>query len=382
MATGDLKGSLKKLQTSLRYLKYPREVDYNRLAKGDPFSCLPIVSYAFTSFSSAVAEHLVEQGIELTGKNDLSFIETVYKVLRDFFSYKPLLTKQQFLQSGFAERKAGLLCDIIGFVMEKHKKLTKGSKVVSPPKRRLLSRSDSKTAESPPLRETCHRVPAHTAVVSSRPLVERHMGCSTPTQFSLSSDDSLRMKEEEEKEDLRRKDSCDSSSPRPSAHTACVSESTLRAVEAGLQDCVSRLGQQLTLLDSRLQDLEKSMAGKITMELSDWENLQSRVLLLETSLALTSSSAQDCPAAGGGVGLSASVEKSSFTQESVMDLSKAPVSRSSMMMRSLSESNSSSYTSTALPPSTSEENIKERLERIASMMKNTSSLLKDVEPTI
>lgn len=381
MATGDLKGSLKKLQTSLRYLKYPREVDYNRLAKGDPVSCLPIVSYAFTSFSSAVAEHLVEQGVELTGKNDLSFIETVYKVLRDFFSYKPLLTKQQFLQFGFAERKAGLLCDIIGFVMEKHKQLTKGSKLVSPPKRRLLSRSDSKTAESPPLRETFHRVPAHTSVVSSRPLVERHMSCSTPTQFSLSSDDSPRMKEEEEKEDLRRKDSCDSSSPRPSAHTACVSESMLRAVEAGLQDCVSRLGQQLTLLDARLQDLEKSMAGKITMELSDWENLQSRVLLLETRLALTSS-AQDSPAAGGGVGLSASVEKSSFTQESVMDLGKAPVSRSAVMMRSLSESNSSSYTPTALPSSSSEENIKERLERIASMMKNTSSLLKDVEPTI
>lgn len=51
-----------------------------RLAKGDPSCCLPIVSYTFTSFSTAVAEHLVELGIELTGKNDLSFMESVYKV--------------------------------------------------------------------------------------------------------------------------------------------------------------------------------------------------------------------------------------------------------------------------------------------------------------
>lgn len=53
----------------------------------------------------------------------------VFQVLRDLFSYKPLLTKQQFLQFGFAERKISLLCDIIGFVLEKHKQLTKGTKV-------------------------------------------------------------------------------------------------------------------------------------------------------------------------------------------------------------------------------------------------------------
>lgn len=57
---------------------------HGRLAKGDPSCCLPIVSYALTSFSPAVAEHLVELGIELTGKNDLSFTESVYKVSHMF----------------------------------------------------------------------------------------------------------------------------------------------------------------------------------------------------------------------------------------------------------------------------------------------------------
>ncbi|KAI5625179.1 centrosomal protein of 44 kDa isoform X2 [Silurus asotus] len=140
MATGDVKGSLRKLQASLRSIKYPRDVDYQGLSKGDPSCCLPIMSYTFTSFSTAVAEHLVELGIELTGKNDLSFMESVYK--------------QQFLQSGFAERKISLICDIIGFVLEKHKQLTKGTKPVGQMRRRQLSRSDSKSVESSPPRET------------------------------------------------------------------------------------------------------------------------------------------------------------------------------------------------------------------------------------
>uniref|UniRef100_A0A8B9HNM7 Centrosomal protein of 44 kDa n=1 Tax=Astyanax mexicanus TaxID=7994 RepID=A0A8B9HNM7_ASTMX len=114
MATGDLKGSLKKLQTSLRYLKYPREVDYNR-----HFTKKKKKKYFFFLCMSSNLT-----GFVCTIRIKFSYIYNIYKCI-----YKPLLTKQQFLQFGFAERKAGLLCDIIGFVMEKHKKLTKGSKV-------------------------------------------------------------------------------------------------------------------------------------------------------------------------------------------------------------------------------------------------------------
>jgi len=52
----------------------------SRLAVGDPSACLPIVSFTFTSFSPSIAEHLVDYGVELTGMNDLRFIENVYKV--------------------------------------------------------------------------------------------------------------------------------------------------------------------------------------------------------------------------------------------------------------------------------------------------------------
>lgn len=57
--------------------------EYFRLAVGDPSACLPLVSYALSSYSASVAEHLVDYGVELTGMNDLRFIENVYKVSCD-----------------------------------------------------------------------------------------------------------------------------------------------------------------------------------------------------------------------------------------------------------------------------------------------------------
>ncbi|KAK2852263.1 hypothetical protein Q7C36_007464 [Tachysurus vachellii] len=350
MSTGDVKGGLRKLQASLRSVKYPRDVDYQGLAKGDPSCCLPIVSYVFTSFSTSVAEHLVERGIELAGKNDLSFVESVYKVLRDLFSYKPLLTKQQFLQFGFAERKLALLCDIIGFVLDKHKQLTKGSKCVGVLRRRQLSHSDSKSVDCSPPRET-QKTPSQ-KIVSSRSLVERHPRLQrSPAHISFSSD-------QDENEELRQTPH-DQDVPQPAAHTECVSESRLLALEAGLQQCVCRLEQQLSMLDTRVQALEKSTAGKIYIERSAWEELENRVLLLETGLTLTRAQG---PMRTGGV---MSVEGSPHHDESVMEWVKEHQTSPANQMSS-----------------SSEENIKERLERIASMMKDTSSLLKSIEPSI
>uniref|UniRef100_A0A8C5D3C8 Centrosomal protein of 44 kDa n=1 Tax=Gouania willdenowi TaxID=441366 RepID=A0A8C5D3C8_GOUWI len=125
MSTGDVHGCLRQLEGLLRVLKYPGQVDYSGLSKGDPSAFLPIVSFTLTSFSSPLAEHLVTAGFELSGKTDLRFTDTVYKVLRDIFHYKPVLTKQQFLQWGFSQRKLSLVCDIINLVLKKHNQLKK-----------------------------------------------------------------------------------------------------------------------------------------------------------------------------------------------------------------------------------------------------------------
>ncbi|GAA6082381.1 centrosomal protein of 44 kDa isoform X2 [Tachysurus ichikawai] len=117
--------------------------------------------------------------------------------------------------------------------------------------------------------------------------------------------------------------------------------------------CVCRLEQQLSKLDTRVQALEKSTAEKICIEHSASEKLDNWVLLLTRAQG---------PMRTGGV---MSVERSPHNDESVMERVKE---------HQTSPANQIS--------SSSEENIKERLERIASMMKDTSSLLKSIESSI
>uniref|UniRef100_A0A8C6PXV4 Centrosomal protein of 44 kDa n=1 Tax=Nothobranchius furzeri TaxID=105023 RepID=A0A8C6PXV4_NOTFU len=90
-----------------------------------PIAFLPILSFSLTSSSPPFAESLVAVGLELAGKTDLRFTDTLYKVLRDVFHYKPMLSKQQFLQSGFSQRKISFTCDIINLVLQRHCQLKK-----------------------------------------------------------------------------------------------------------------------------------------------------------------------------------------------------------------------------------------------------------------
>ncbi|XP_052402340.1 centrosomal protein of 44 kDa-like [Carassius gibelio] len=363
MSTGDLKGCLRKLEASLRSLKYPREVDYQRLAVGDPSACLPIVSFAFTSFSPSLTERLVDYGVELTGLNDLRFIENVYKVLRDVFSYKPLLTKQQFLQFGFAERKVIILCDIIGLVLNKHKELTKESKHVSKPKRRPQFKSCTKneisSAESASLELSA------LTVSRKQPLVEKHLGSSSaPAPQKLlrcSSEEQLQQDEETEKRSLDCEQTADS--------IECVFESRLRGVESGLLESVGRLEQRLALMEHRIHALEKSLAGKIIIESSQWENLESRVLLLETRQALTS--AQDLTS--GDCVLN--TDNGRFKEDTVS------ASGVSTVIHPPSDISDNGRTPASSSP-TAPQNFKERLDRIVHMMKDTSNILQNIEPTM
>uniref|UniRef100_A0A8C0QZJ7 Centrosomal protein of 44 kDa n=1 Tax=Canis lupus dingo TaxID=286419 RepID=A0A8C0QZJ7_CANLU len=139
MATGDLKRSLRNLEQVLRMLNYPQEVDCVGLVKGDTAASLPIISYSLTSYSPYIAELLMESNIELIAKNDLRFVDTVYKLLRDQFNYKPILTKKQFLQCGFAEWKIQIICDILNCVMKKHKELSSLEKIPSQQRKKISS---------------------------------------------------------------------------------------------------------------------------------------------------------------------------------------------------------------------------------------------------
>lgn len=65
--------------------------------------------------------------MELSSKNDKLFIDGIYKLVRDMFSYVPKLTKDQFFQTSFAQIKALMAAEIIEQVQEKLKALNPSS---------------------------------------------------------------------------------------------------------------------------------------------------------------------------------------------------------------------------------------------------------------
>ncbi|EMP28941.1 Centrosomal protein of 44 kDa [Chelonia mydas] len=277
MATGDLKGSLRKLEQGLRLLNYPREVDYTgSFVKGDAAAFLPIISYSFTSFSTYIAELLVESDVELTAKSDLRFIEAIYKLLRDQFQYKPVLTKQQFLQCGFAERKIQIVCDIISAVMKKHKELSNMNKAKSQTRRKTRSLKSESQAN-------CEKLLAdpvcRTVISQQKPQVEHHPDNEVNVHVyetaipvdgdseeeSCVSDDVLEVVCEQATED----------------------HSQMELLKSQLADCQEKL-HKLSWMEDKLHVLEERLQGKVIIDEKDWNNLLSRVLLLETELMLQS----------------------------------------------------------------------------------------------
>ncbi|NXT15390.1 CEP44 protein, partial [Prunella fulvescens] len=250
------------------------------LVKGDPAAFLPIISYCFTSFSTCIAELLVKCDVELTAKSDLRFIEAVYKFLRDQFQYKPILTKEQFLQVGFAERKMQIVCDIINCVVKKHKELSNSSKVKSQTKKKtrpfkfeVWSNCGKDLAD-----------PSHSALNSKqhtqkKPLVERHSGsgvsgdlCSLPIPAQGGTEEEL----------------CpDHEIVEVKCEQVIEENSQIEFLKNELADIQEKL-HKLDWMEDKLQVLEEKLQGKVIIDEKDWNNLLNRVLLLETELLLQS----------------------------------------------------------------------------------------------
>ncbi|XP_075053737.1 centrosomal protein of 44 kDa isoform X2 [Mixophyes fleayi] len=334
MTTGDVKGVVRKMEQRLRLLNYPRDVDYSGLVKGDPAASLPIISYTFTCYSTYIAEILASLDIELAGKSDLRFIDAVYKVLRDVFHYKPVLSKQQFLQCAFSERKIQTVCDIIDCVVKKHKEIASQNK-----KNSLVERHTSSNLHCPSL-------------PTAELFVSRTV---SPKEGEVYMSDS---EAENQSENVVTKD---------------VQIELLKAQVAECQEKIARLDW----MEDRLQALETSTKGKIIIDETDWNNLLSRVLLLETDRLLQhkqrdltcefTTISEDCPS-------------SRMTNE---DLNvKADISENNHQ--------SSGYTSLLSPDTSpiaidinyrnftedSTETTRQRMDRLTKMLEETSTLLK------
>lgn len=121
---GDKKNAIKKLQQSIRSIKYPSLFELKEMDIGSPREYLKLFHYLFMDYSPLIAQEiLTKHNMELNSKNDKAFIDGVYKIIRDMFAYVPKLNRDQFFTPGFAQVKAQVACEIIELIRGKLKSL-------------------------------------------------------------------------------------------------------------------------------------------------------------------------------------------------------------------------------------------------------------------
>ncbi|KAL6083096.1 hypothetical protein STEG23_037959 [Scotinomys teguina] len=174
-----------------------------------------------------------------------------YQLLYDQFDYKPILTKNQFLQSGFAEWKIQIVCDILNCVMKKHKELVDSDKRKAVVIRHLYSEDNIGIPEGP---------------VSSTDVSE---GCDESEEKT-----SEVMIHEEQASEIKAK------LKDPCGHPE------MPALLLALAECQDKL-KRLDCVEKRLQGLEAATKGKVMVDEKAWNNLLSRVTLLETEMLLS-----------------------------------------------------------------------------------------------
>ncbi|KAM6221770.1 centrosomal protein of 44 kDa [Rhynchocyon petersi] len=287
MATGDLKRSLLNLHQVLRSLNYPKEVHFTGLIKGDTAASLPIISYSLTSYSPYIAELLMESNIELIAKNDVRFIDAVYKLLRDQFNYKPILTKKQFLQCGFAEWKIQIVCDILNCVMKKHKELSCLDKTPSQQRKKItFSKSEPLETEKTSTESVGIDVTGRFMTSGKKKaLVIRHL--YDENNADIPEDKINTVMNVNEDFDVSNIKTTEIKTPEINSDQPDMKfHPEIMALQTMVAECQEKL-KKLRWLESRVEYLEEKMKGKVMINEKIWTNLLSRVTLLETEILLS-----------------------------------------------------------------------------------------------
>ncbi|XP_074253074.1 centrosomal protein of 44 kDa isoform X2 [Saimiri boliviensis] len=296
MATGDLKRSLRNLEQVLRLLNYPEEVDCVGLIKGDTAASLPIISYSFTSYSPYVTELIMESNVELIAKNDLRFIDAVYKLLRDQFNYKPILTKKQFIQCGFAERKIQIVCDILNCVMKKHKELSSLQKIPSQQKKKISSAKSEPPLSNEKISAEAIGIDSTGRLITSgkkKAVVIRHL--YNEDNVNIPEDTLSTVTDVNEAVTVSDLNAAEIKMPEVKVPEIEAEQQDINvnpeitALQTMLAECQENL-KKLTLIEKRLDYLEQKMKGKVMVDEKTWTNLLSRVTLLETEMLLSKKS--------------------------------------------------------------------------------------------
>ena len=150
---------ISKLKSEFRRSPFYSKIDFDGVHRGDPRAVLPVLHYVLLNSSRLVASFLKRKGYNLYTSTDKKFVELAYRIARNEFSYRPVLTLKQFLTDGYAERKIFFLCDLIKLCQRKHSeilRLRKQAQLKSAEGRegQKPHELDRKSSYSPPLAPT------------------------------------------------------------------------------------------------------------------------------------------------------------------------------------------------------------------------------------
>ncbi|KAI9190130.1 hypothetical protein H9P43_001563 [Blastocladiella emersonii ATCC 22665] len=127
--TGDLRNLLLQLHSELRGIKHAGHLDPEELCSGIPTAYLQIIHLILLEAFPTFTADIVSRGYDLHGKRDKRFMQTVYRMLRDDFSYKPSITIDQFFLPGYAARKLMFLMDLLRRVKDRVAEISRFKKL-------------------------------------------------------------------------------------------------------------------------------------------------------------------------------------------------------------------------------------------------------------
>lgn len=126
MATGDLKNNLRILNSELRKLNVPSNIcNLAGMSAGNTDTFLDVFDNILQWHNPALSRLINSKGLKPPSKkeNKTKFLESVYLIFREIFSWKPPLSVSQFLSNGFHEKKVIMCTELIRQVIQKIQEL-------------------------------------------------------------------------------------------------------------------------------------------------------------------------------------------------------------------------------------------------------------------
>ncbi|KAI0978746.1 hypothetical protein GJ496_003967 [Pomphorhynchus laevis] len=121
--TGDINNALQNLKKELLLINNTTFIDWTALANADTSEYLQILRYLFIEYIPILAERINQEQNFLAPDSTSSeheFLSSIYRIARDEFDYRVIISKERFLTDGFGrEIKAHILADLIRLARNK-----------------------------------------------------------------------------------------------------------------------------------------------------------------------------------------------------------------------------------------------------------------------